>query len=212
MVEKLIPFAAYLLFRLFGLTWRISVDNPSDAPTPDRNRNERIIFVFWHNRLIAHTWHYRHCEVTALISQSKDGEYIARAAGMLGHRAVRGSTTRGSKKAIGEMVELLKQNRNLTITPDGPQGPMYKLQAGVVELARLTGATIVPMSYDTSRKVRFKSWDRFILPLPFAKIKICFGKKIEIPKDIPEGGFEKYRLQVENALKEITERAEGFFR
>ena len=216
MLEKIslrvLPFLVYVILRIIAVTWRITIVNPENSPTPDKNRDQKTIFAFWHNRLVVHTYHYRFCGITAMISKSKDGEYIARLARMLGHTAVRGSTSRDPVNALDDMIAVLNAGKNVTITPDGPQGPKYALKNGVVEMARVTGAAIVPMAYDASRKHIFRSWDGFIFPLLFADIVICFGKAITVPGEMSKEEFEVFRKRIESNLKEITEKAESTFK
>jgi hypothetical protein len=202
-----LPFSAYIFLRLLGFTWRIRVHNPTGFPTPDKNKNEKLIFIFWHNRILVHTYYYRHCEITAMISKSRDGEYIAKVARWLGHYAIRGSSSRKSREALEEAIACLSQNKYIAVTPDGPQGPKYQLQGGAVEMARRTGASIVPMAFDASSKYVFSSWDGFILPKPFSKIVICFGSPVKIPEKITQLEFEAYRKSVENSLNKITEQS-----
>lgn len=203
---KFLPVAAYGFLRMLGATWRIRTSNPHNSPTPDSNRNQGIIFVFWHNKILAHTYHYRHCAITAMVSKSRDGEYIARTAGLLGHDSVRGSTSRNSRSALTAALKVLRAGRNIAVTPDGPQGPRYVLQAGVIELARITQSPIVPMSYTASPKIVFKSWDQFILPLAWAKIEIRFGAAIRVPAQLSDLEFEDQRRKVEKALLDLGDQ------
>jgi len=200
---RFLPAAAWCLTRLLGATWRIQVENPNRAPTLDQNRNEGIIFIFWHNRILIQTYYYHHCAITAMISKSRDGELIARTARLFGHDAVRGSTSRNSTMALSGAMELLRKGQNIAVTPDGPQGPRYSLQAGVIEMAKRTGSPIVPMSYIASLKYCFKSWDGFILPLPFSRIRIRFGSAIRIPEQLNPDEFEAQRKRVEEALRQL---------
>ncbi len=199
-----LSFILYLIIRIIGFTWFIKIDNPFNSPTPKNAKDKKIIFAFWHNRIAVMTYFYRNCNITAMISQSRDGELIAKTAKLLGHNAVRGSSTRNSKQALDEAIELLKQNKNLAITPDGPQGPKYKLKAGIIDMAKKTGALIIPMSYKSTRNYVFSSWDNFILPKPFSKITISFGKPIKVPKKLSSEDFELIKNKTENIMKKLA--------
>jgi lysophospholipid acyltransferase (LPLAT)-like uncharacterized protein len=109
------------------------------------------------------------------------------------------------------MVRFFESGGHLAITPDGPQGPKHVVQKGVVELARLTSAPIVPVAYGASRKKVFNTWDRFILPLPFCKIVYIWGKPIFIPRNLSEKEMEEKRLLLEERLRQITAEADGYF-
>jgi lysophospholipid acyltransferase (LPLAT)-like uncharacterized protein len=101
---------------------------------------------------------------------------------------------------------------NLAITPDGPQGPKHVVQTGVIELARQTGAPILPVTYGASRKKVFNSWDNFILPLPFCRVIYIWGEALSIPRDMDKDGLEERRLLLQDRLRQITEEADRAFR
>ncbi len=120
--------------------------------------------------------------VGMMVSQHRDGEFIARAVKLFGIDSLRGSTTRGSLSALRGMVRFYRTGANLAITPDGPQGPRHVVQMGVIELARQTGAPIFPVTYGASCKKVFNSWDHFILPLPFCRVVYMWGEPLFVPR------------------------------
>ncbi|RMF44963.1 MAG: DUF374 domain-containing protein, partial [Deltaproteobacteria bacterium] len=132
-------------------------------------RGENVILAFWHDQLLLMALGYRGPGARILISQSKDGELIARVMKRLGHEAVRGSSSRGGREAFREMMKLAQEPVDIVFTPDGPRGPRHQLKDGVVQLARMTGRPVVPMAFVVSRGHRFGSWDRFLLPFPFSR-------------------------------------------
>jgi len=146
-----------------------------------------------------------------MISRHRDGEFIARAVKLFGIDSVRGSTTRGGAAALRGMVRFFESGAHLAITPDGPQGPRHVVQRGVIELARLTAAPIIPVAYSASRKKIFNSWDHFILPLPFCKVIYVYGEAIFIPRNLSEKELEEKRLLVEDRLRQVTAEADGYF-
>jgi len=150
--------------------------------------------------------------VGMMISRHRDGEFIARAVKLFGIDSVRGSTTRGGAAALRGMVRFFENGAHLAITPDGPQGPRHVVQRGVIELARLTAAPIIPVAYSASRKKVFNSWDHFILPLPFCKVIYVYGEAIFIPRNLSEKELEEKRLLVEDRLRQVTAEADGYFR
>jgi lysophospholipid acyltransferase (LPLAT)-like uncharacterized protein len=146
-----------------------------------------------------------------LVSQHRDGEFIARAVKLFGIDSVRGSTTHGGLSALRGMVRFYQEGGNLAITPDGPLGPRHVVQAGVLEIARLTGAPVIPVSYGASRKKVFATWDHFILPLPFCRVVYIWGEPVLVPRNASRGELEEKRRLLEERLKAICAEADRFF-
>ncbi len=117
---------------------------------------------------------------------------------------VRGSTSRRGHQALRELTTWARRDYDLAITPDGPRGPCYVVQEGVIALAQLTGRPIVPVSFNLKWKIQTKSWDRFQIPLPFSRCEMIFGQPIRVPRGADEAEREKLRLELENGLKGIT--------
>jgi len=139
--------------------------------------------------------------VTVLTSPSKDGEILAQFVGAFGMGSVRGSSSRRGSQALRELVRLVQSGGDIAITPDGPRGPRYSLGPGVVLLAQTTGVPIVPAHASFTRCVRMKTWDGFIIPLPFSSISVTVDEKIFIPRDLSEDEFEKARKNLEDKLR-----------
>ena len=144
-----------------------------------RRQNRGVIYVFWHDQLLLMVKSVPSQGAKILISSSKDGEIIARTMRYFGHEAVRGSSTRGGKAALREMVKLAAGSADLAITPDGPKGPRHQIKTGVLQLARISGRPILPIAFACSRGYRFNSWDRFLLPFPFGRGVFVIGKPLE---------------------------------
>lgn len=142
-----------------------------------------------------------------MISEHRDGEMIAQVTHHMGFGAVRGSTTRGGTKALKALYRILKKHDG-AITPDGPRGPGFKVQGGVIITAQLSGCPILPITSSAYPRWQFKSWDRFIVPKPFSCCVIRFGSPLYVPRHISSDEFEKYRLILERRLNRITEEAD----
>ncbi len=203
--EPILAGLAVFLLRTLFRTLRIKVtDRPGFG---DNAINGPAIICFWHNRILGITLAFlrRYPRgrggVTVLTSPSKDGEILARVVGGFGMGAVRGSSSRRGSQALRELVTLITSGGDVAITPDGPRGPCYKLGPGAISLARLTGATIVLMHASFSRCVRMKTWDGFIIPLPFSTVSITVDDTITVPRDLTDDQFESIRRQVETLLK-----------
>jgi lysophospholipid acyltransferase (LPLAT)-like uncharacterized protein len=174
-------------------------------------RGEPAIGAFWHGRLLMMPAGYRGHKLTILISLHQDGELISRTANYFGFRSIRGSTTRGGLSAMREMLKASREGCDIAITPDGPRGPRYHVQSGIIELAKRTGMAIVPLTFSASRKKVFRSWDRFLLPYPFSRGVFIWGEPVFVPRQMNGREFELKRLLLERRLREITDRADRYF-
>jgi lysophospholipid acyltransferase (LPLAT)-like uncharacterized protein len=145
------------------------------------------------------------------VSASDDGEYVARIIEKQGHRPIRGSTTKGGLRALAAMIRQLNQGHPGVVIPDGPQGPRFKVQPGVITLAKKTGCSIVPISYSAKKIKIFNSWDRFILPYPFTRCRVIFGDLVYVPENADRNTELRCQLQLENELRRITADADAHF-
>ena len=207
----LIPFLGWLFIYLLGKTVRLQVIGKERLET-FRGFGGHVIYAFWHNRLLLVTYCLRHQGIQVLISSSRDGEYISRTIGKLGAGAVRGSTTFRGARALLRMTKKLKAGSDGAVTPDGPQGPKYEVQPGVVHLAKRTGLPIVPITYGARRKTILNSWDGFIVPHPFSRAVLIYGSPLEVPGDSSEEVIEAKRQELEESLNDITQQADEYFR
>ena len=166
-----------------------------------------LVVAFWHGRLMMTPmlWE-RKQSMYALISAHRDGRLISDAVGHLGIKTVEGSTSKGGSKALREMVKLLKAGNSLTVTPDGPRGPSMEAAGGVVQLARLGGASLVPISYSVTRGKFAKSWDRFLIPYPFTRGVITYGQPIVLSRG---DDLEQVTLQLQQEMIALTRQADS---
>lgn len=142
-----------------------------------------------------------------MVSASRDGEYIAQLARLLGHVPVRGSSNRGGVKALREMINLLQQGRNSAIVADGSQGPARRVQPGCILMASKSGKPIFPMAWAADRCLIFNSWDRTVVPLPFATIALHHGTAFYVPPTLTSAQVEEYRLELEQRLNRLYDAA-----
>ena len=184
--------------------YRIKIDDPDNL----RFSKGGIIGLAWHNRLFffpAIMPASSRKRTAAVVSASRDGQYIADLISMFGIRSLRGSSSRRGVNALLDSVKVMREeNLNVVFTPDGPRGPKYKMKPGPVMLASLTGAPVCPLSINASKYWSVKSWDGFQIPKPGATLTVVFGKPINVPKNLEGEEIEKWRLVLENALNEIT--------
>ncbi|MBI4577722.1 MAG: lysophospholipid acyltransferase family protein, partial [Planctomycetes bacterium] len=167
-----------------------------------------LIYAIWHDQLLLWTRTHAGRGIHALVSQHRDGELIARALAWLGCHSVRGSSTRGGREALQELVDLASRGVAVGVTPDGPRGPRHVLKPGVVALAAKSGRPIVCAANAYDRAWTLGSWDRFVIPAPFARAVACYGEPIHVPRDAPPEALEGIRAGVEACLCDLTARAE----
>jgi hypothetical protein len=191
------------LIRVLGATWRVDASGLADY---DRRvaAGERCIFAFWHARLLALAYTHRHRGAVVLVSQHRDGELIARAVGHLGFRLARGSSTRGGDQAMRELLRAAEEGALIAVTPDGPRGPRERVKPGLVALASRSGRPIVPVAAASHPAWVLRSWDRFRVPKPFARVVVAYGEPIAIPPALSEEETERWRAVVEEALARHT--------
>lgn len=189
-----------LLRKLF---YRVEIIDPGDVIHASRP----VVGVTWHNRLLFFPAVFPRevCKKTvAVVSASRDGQYIADLIKCFGLRSARGSSSKGGAHAQLEASRALKEGNHVSFTPDGPRGPRYHMSKGPVHLASLHGVPIVPVAINASRYWECCSWDRFQIPKPFCKLTLILGEAIEIPADLTSDELEFYRKKVEDALNEIS--------
>jgi len=170
------------------------------------------IYCVWHNRLILSMRcyygyikkHNRSKGLAVMISASKDGGFLSGIFECFRVQPVRGSTSRRGHQALRELTTWAKRDYDLAITPDGPRGPCYAVQEGVIALAQLTERPVVPISFNLAWKIRVKSWDRFQIPLPFSRCDMIFGQPVIVPRNASESEREALRLELERRLMGMT--------
>ena len=194
--------------RFVYLTSRWSVEG-SDWTSRLTREGRTFIGAFWHGRLLMMplAWHGL-APFHMLISAHRDGRIIAGAMTYFGIETIAGSTNRGGSSALREILKRLKEGGCVGVTPDGPRGPAMTVSIGIVNIARLAGVPIVPVTYATSRRRELASWDRFHLALPFGRGVFLFGEPIEIDAELDEAGLEDVRCLIEARMVEMVREAD----
>jgi lysophospholipid acyltransferase (LPLAT)-like uncharacterized protein len=175
-------------------------------------RGVPILFGLWHGRMFLSILEHRGQGVATMASQSQDGEVIARWLARNGYIVTRGSTTRGGGQALRELVRHVRAGHHAALTVDGPKGPPRVVQPGVVQLAKLTGAWILPITSSCSRPRFLASWDRSLLPLPFSRGIVAYGEPFPIPKDVPDAEAASLIAQAIDAATAEADAAAGVTR
>ena len=206
---RVVPFLVAGLTKLWSYTLRvrrIGFEAVEDLVA----RDERFILSFWHRRLfmmpLAYPFIRKQRGVAILSSDSKDGERSAATWRWFGIHAVRGTASDDGAKALVRMIQAVKQGWDFGITPDGPRGPRLELKPGTIALARKTGAWLVPVTLAFDRSIELKTWDRMVIPLPFATCTIRYGTPYQLPRK-GDDAADSANLQV--AMDMLEAWAEG---
>lgn len=201
----LVPLLVVTLQRLLGLTSR-RVEIGREGLDQLRKAGRPWIYAIWHTNVLYSPYLNRGQGVAVMISASRDGELIARTVKRLGNTTIRGSTSRGGIAALKALVAHLRGGQPAAITPDGPRGPAFKLQAGIVTAAQVSGVPIVPFHYECTRQwIAKKAWDQHRIPKPFTTFVVSYGEPISIPADLTADEFEEMIVNVEKRLLENME-------
>ncbi len=202
-----IPPLAYYLIKFVGVTQRVRYIGLENIRRVFREQGNAII-AFWHNRIFGIPYNYRRLfgkkKIVTLSSRSRDGEYSTRIQQQFGGETIRGSSSQGGPEALKKLVREIQSGKDCAITPDGPRGPKYSVHEGAVAVARLAGVPIVPVSYDCTRKRILKSWDSFIVPLPFGQMVFVFGNPIYTERNDRKLSTEELRSALKDELMRIT--------
>ncbi len=204
--QRKIRWAARLGPAVVGLlarTWRIQAINQQSFQSR-RIGAQPVIFAFWHANMLPLLWQHRDEGVAVLVSTHADGEIIARICEALGYRTIRGSTSRGGARALVEMTRVLEQGVEIAVTPDGPRGPAQTVAPGVVYAAQRAAVPIVPIAVQASRAWRLSTWDRFMIPKPFARITIRYGSLHPVPNVDSGATIEREAERLGAVLHELA--------
>ena len=205
------PAAASAIVVSLGATFRVRAVG-IDRLMPLWAAGRPLIYAVWHGRIVMMPWLNAWLRrtrgarpVAVLASRSRDGEIVSRYVARFGLATVRGSSSRGGAGALRALVAAVRAGGDVAVVPDGPRGPRHQLQPGVVTLAALTDAPIVPMAFSARPARRLRSWDEQLIPLPFARSALVFGEPISVPRDADR---ERAAKDVERALNDATADAD----
>ena len=198
--------ALFAILRFLGITMRVKTENfPAD--------DGKSIICGWHGRSLVFGNHCRNRGYWVVISQSRDGDIQNYIYTKLGYQTIRGSTGRGGARAAIEAIRALRSGGTMAMTPDGPRGPTHVVQGGVMLMALKSGASLVPVGISARPRMLIKSWDKFLVPAPFAKAIMIFGEPIQVNDNACEQEIEEARLRLESEMIRLeieAERRMGF--
>lgn len=190
--------------KLWSFTLRYHVNGNAGIVQPEIAPNP-VIFALWHNRIFTMPpiWLRtggKNRSTVVLTSASKDGTTLAKAMEAFGVGAIRGSSSRRAVSALIGMKKALQEGKDVCVTPDGPKGPRYQVQPGLLKIAQTTGTEIIPIHIRYSSAWRLSSWDRFVIPKPFSRVEVTFDQPIKIPKELDEKAFHSALENLERCL------------
>ena len=206
LVLRLIIFFGYWVVRLLGSTLRVSISFEEGA---QKTVDERpLVGSFWHSCILPSTYLFRNMGVRVMSSNSYDGEYMGRIIHKFGYVAVKGSSSRNAVRALLGLRRALEEGWTVAFTLDGPRGPRHKVKPGPVALARSSGAPLTMYYAAVDKAWVLNTWDRLVIPAPFSRVLVRFGKLIPVPENAGDAEMERYTAELQAALDRVCAFAE----
>ena len=209
LIDFCIMLSVFLILKILYLTLRKRFIHQERIESLFQEK-KLFILAYWHNRIVLSHLGYSEFKppgrnLCVPVSKSRDGERGSKIIMKLGLDVVRGSSTRGGMKALYDLVKKNREGLDLAFAPDGPKGPIYKVKQGILGAAKVTGAPILPISCIATKKIRLKSWDRLIVPLPFSKVYYIYGNPLHIPKDCSDQDVDVFAETLAHELDSLEE-------
>jgi len=204
----LVSHLGYWSIRLISITLRWQVDgweHYQGIQAAGRN----MIHAFWHGRIFMGTYFWRNRGIVVMTSRNRDGEYIAGVIRRFGYGAARGSSSRGGRRALIEMIREIQNGRDVAFAMDGPTGPRYVAKPGAVWIASKTGAPIFPFHFSAERKWTLRSWDLFQIPKPFSRVILIMGEPIYVREDADERELDAAQARLQASLETLLRLGDG---
>ncbi len=202
--------AGYLSIRVICCTVRWQVEG-LEHHRRILEGGRRIIYAFWHGRILMATYFWRNRGIVVMTSRSREGDYIARLIRLFGYGSARGSSSRGSRRALVEMIRELRRNSDVAFTIDGPRGPRYTAKPGAAWLAARTGHAVMPFHISCRGKWVLSSWDRFQIPKPFTRALVLIAEPIYVRHEATEQDIDIAQEQIQRSLDELRRRGDSYW-
>lgn len=207
-VLAIVPRFVWALLSLVGRTWRFEVIAEEGAtPLPFGQGAGAEIFCFWHQCVLACTFYYRRTGASIIVSQSFDGELIARTLELFGFKTSRGSSSHGAREGLMGLKQVIDSGKPACFTADGPRGPIYRTKIGPIKLAQITGARIGAFHLQPDRAWTMKSWDHFLVPKPFTRIVVSWARWTTVPAELANERLEEKREELNDAIERARHAA-----
>jgi hypothetical protein len=213
LIRHILANPIFWVMSAYSHTLRFKLQN-SEVFLDQFQKNGRAVLASWHQRFFGGFYFPLMIgrKISIMISQSGDGDFVADAVGRIGWIPVRGSSSRGGKRALTEMVKAVRLSSICTHIVDGPNGPPEEIKSGLIALAQISGAAIIPAFVSYEKPVTFNSWDKFMIPKPFSRVLIRFGSPIFVSESLDIEDFEKERKQVEDNMKRGYQETDRFWK
>jgi lysophospholipid acyltransferase (LPLAT)-like uncharacterized protein len=192
------------IVRLLGATWRWRVEGLAHLDAAHAN-GRSVIHAFWHGRILPGTVYFQRRGIVVLTSQNFDGEWIARIIHRFGYGTARGSSSRGSRAAMRQLLRDVRE-KDVAFPLDGPRGPARVAQPGAIWLSRATGSAVLPFHFEAARHWSLRSWDRTQIPKPFTTIAVVFDAPFVVPREVSDEDLDAFRQKLEQALASCERR------
>lgn len=192
------------LMAALARSWRVEVRNPGIGEAL-LDSGAAFVLVSWHDALLPVLWHHRARQIAAVVSEARDGRYLARLAERLGFGVIPGSSTRGGRRALLGAIRALRSGVPVGITPDGPRGPRRVVKPGAVAAAAAGEVAILPVHAEARPAWRAASWDRLLVPAPFARVRLVYGEPFRVSRGSEAREAAVHRLA--SALNEAARAA-----
>jgi lysophospholipid acyltransferase (LPLAT)-like uncharacterized protein len=214
MKKQMILIAIRIVLWRVALVWcktlnfkRINADKFDDLGRSGKN----YVVAFWHGSMLAGWFLHRSNAantVSALVSQSSDGEFLSAILERWKYRMIRGSSHIGGKEAMQLMVDEVEEGRSLAITPDGPRGPRHEMKMGAIRVAQRTGVPLFLVGFAAGNKRSLRSWDKFEVPRPFSRVVAIYSEPIFVPTELMNESLDEFKITMQNRLLKLTKEAE----
>ena len=208
LASQLIGFLIYLYLSMVFITSRRKFIFP-DEFNIEKFQNESSVFAFWHGRMpLMFFLRPKNKQTNIFISKHADGKIIGNVSKFFDVNVIWGSSNKNPINSLRSMFEVLKKKECLAITPDGPRGPAFEINSNLARIASKYNVPIIPMTFASSRRKVFSSWDKFILPLPFSNIALIYGKPIQIPRNLTDSDVLEINGVIKKELDNICAKAD----
>lgn len=203
-----LAWTAAVFIRLLRASLRLRFHGQETIRAWERG-DRHFVLAFWHRHLLLMRYAYRGRRMTVLSSWSRDGELSSRTLGHLGIATSRGSTSRGGAAGVRDLLRRARSGSDLALTPDGPRGPLRKVQPGVVRIAAVAGLPVVPVALAARRGFELSSWDRMLVPAPLTRVEVVYGEPLHLPRDADPAEWCPRLEAAINATEQRAERLAG---
>lgn len=209
----------FILIALRVMLWRVvllwcktlKINRINAEQFDELKRNgKNVVVAFWHGSMFVGWFLHRpekNWNISALVSQSNDGEFLSTILERWNYKMIRGSSHIGGKEAMQLMVDEVEKGSSLAITPDGPRGPRHQMKMGAVRVAQRTGVPLVLVGIAAPAKRQLRSWDKFEVPTPFSTIVVKYSEPIVVPKELNNESLDEFKSTLQNTLMRLTEEA-----